>query len=257
VDAVAIATRHDSHAEYVVKALNAGKHVFVEKPLALTLEEVDSIAAASAANPDRQIMVGFNRRFSPLTQTIVQLLRVRQGPHSFLITVNAGGIPADHWAQDREIGGGRIIGEACHFVDLMRYLADSPVASASINRMAASTNDTVAITLAFENGCLGTIAYYANGDKSFPKERLEVFSGGSILQLDNFRSLKGFSWSGFNKQKLSRQDKGQAACCEAFVTALARGEQAPIPREQIFEISRLIIELDAQLSSDSQHVAIP
>jgi predicted dehydrogenase len=139
----------------------------------------------------------------------------------------------------------------------MRYLADSPVASASINRMAASTNDTVAITLAFENGCLGTIAYYANGDKSFPKERLEVFSGGSILQLDNFRSLKGFSWSGFNKQKLSRQDKGQAACCEAFVTALARGEQAPIPREQIFEISRLIIELDAQLSSDSQHVAIP
>lgn len=247
VDVVAIATRHDSHASYVIEALNAGKHVFVEKPLALTFDDVDAIAAASTAHPDRQIMVGFNRRFSPLVRTAVDLLRAKPGPHSFLMTVNAGAIPVEHWAQDAKLGGGRIIGEACHFVDLLRFLADSPVASASIKRMAAITSDTVTITLVFENGCLGTIVYYANGNSGFPKERLEIFSGGSILQLDNFRSLTGFGWPGFRKQKLSAQDKGQAACCEAFVTALARGESAPIPREEIFEIGRLIINLDAQL----------
>lgn len=247
IDVVVIATRHDSHAEYVIKALEAGKHVFVEKPLALTLDEMEAVAAASAVHPDRQIMVGFNRRFSPLTRTAVKLLRARRGPHSFLMAVNAGAVPAEHWVQDAKQGGGRIIGEACHFVDLLRYLADSPVASASVKRMAATTNDTVAITLTFENGCLGTIAYYANGDKTFPKERLEIFSGESILRLDNFRTLTGFSWPGFRKEKLSTQDKGQRACCEAFVSALVTGEAAPIPQDEVFEIGRLIIDLDAQL----------
>ncbi|MGE5563258.1 MAG: bi-domain-containing oxidoreductase [Bacillota bacterium] len=246
-DAVVIATRHDSHAAYVIRALAAGKHVFVEKPLALTIEEVDAVAEATAAAPDLHLMIGFNRRFSPLTQTAKRLLRAKSGPHSFMMTVNAGELPRDHWAQDRVLGGGRIIGEACHFVDLLRFLADARVASSSIERMGGVTNDTVAITLAFENGCLGTIAYYANGEKSFPKERLEIFSGGSVLQLDNFRTLTGFGWPGFQKQSLRRQDKGQNACSEAFMASLRSGRAAPIPLDQLFEVSRLIVQLDAQL----------
>jgi predicted dehydrogenase/threonine dehydrogenase-like Zn-dependent dehydrogenase len=247
VDVVVIATRHGSHAEYTVKALDAGKHVFVEKPLALTLDEVHAIAASSEQRPECEIMVGFNRRFAPLTQTAAQLLRAKPGPHSFIMTVNAGAIPRDHWVQDPEIGGGRVIGEACHFVDLLRFLADSPIASASITPMRASANDTVAITLSFENGCLGTVAYYANGDKSFPKERLEIFSAESILVLDDFRTLTGFGWPGFRKQKLAAQDKGQVQCCKAFVSSIVNGNSSPIPREQIFEIATAVIQLANQL----------
>jgi predicted dehydrogenase/threonine dehydrogenase-like Zn-dependent dehydrogenase len=248
-DAVIVATRHDSHADYVVKALNAGKHVFVEKPLALSLEGIDAIAAASAARPECQIMIGFNRRFSPLIQTAIKLLRAKPGPHSFLMTVNAGALPGDHWAHDSLLGGGRIVGEACHFLDLLRFLAGAPAASSSIIRMAGPAKDTVAITLGFDNGCLGTIVYYANGGASFPKERLEIFSGGSILQLDDFRNLTGYSWPGFRKHKLSKQDKGQLACTHAFALALANGSSAPIPRHEIFEVSRLIIDLATRLDA--------
>jgi predicted dehydrogenase len=159
------------------------------------------------------------------------------------MTVNAGAIPADHWTQDSEQGGGRIIGEGCHFIDLLRFLAGSPIESHTSVAMQSATGDTVTINLKFIDGSLGTVHYFANGSKAFPKERLEVFSNGAVLQLDNFRKLKGFGWKGFKKMNLWKQDKGQAACAVAFVDAVKKGGPAPIPLEEIIEIARVSIEI--------------
>ncbi len=246
IDAVVIATRHDSHADLVCRALDAGKHVFVEKPLALGEAEIGEIEAARARALERGfspvVMVGFNRRFAPHVVKMKALLGGASGPRSFVMTVNAGSIPPDHWTQDRAAGGGRIVGEACHFIDLLRFLAGAPIASHQVAAMQAATGDTVTITLTFADGTLGTIHYFANGAKSFPKERLEVFSGGRILQLDNFRRLKGFGWPGFGTMNLWRQDKGQKACAEAFVRAVEQSGAAPIPFEELIEVSRVTIE---------------
>jgi predicted dehydrogenase len=247
IDTVVIATRHDTHAEYALPALAAGKHVFVEKPLALSRGELDAIEQAyQAAGSDAGkplLMVGFNRRFSPLTVKLKSLLDVRSEPKSMVMTVNAGDIPADHWVQDPVQGGGRIIGEACHFIDLLRFLAGSPITGVTGVRMGNAPgvtirDDKATITLEFADGSFGTVHYLANGHRSFPKERLEVFCGGGVLQLDNFRALYGFGWPGFSKLKLSRQDKGQAACAAAFIAAVKAGEPAPIPAAEIFEVSR-------------------
>jgi len=252
VKAVVIATRHDSHADLVISALNSGKHVFVEKPLALCLEDIDRIQQArEAAVVDGAaplVMVGFNRRFAPQVVKMKSLLSSASGPKSFVMTVNAGAIAADHWTQDHEIGGGRIIGEACHFIDLLRFLSGAPIVSHSIQIMSVPTGDTATINLGFANGSIGTVHYFANGSKKFPKERLEVFSGGRILQLDNFRKMKGFDWPGFSKLNLPRQDKGQKACAQAFVSALENGAPAPIAFEEIVEIAAVTIHLarDAQ-----------
>lgn len=246
-DAVVITTRHDSHARYVLKAIEAGKHVFVEKPLCLTLDELAAIEAAyrqkAEAGAAPLLMVGFNRRFAPQVEKIRSLLDAVAGPKSFVMTVNAGAIPAEHWTQDKEVGGGRIVGEACHFIDLLRFLAASPVKSCTRTLMQTRTEDTLSLQLAFEDGSIGSIHYFANGPKSFPKERLEVFAAGRVLQFDNFRKLQGFDWPGFSKLNLSRQDKGQTACATRFVEAVRMGGAAPIPADEIFEVSRLAIEV--------------
>jgi predicted dehydrogenase len=240
VDALVITTRHNSHAQLVLQALAAGKHVFVEKPLCLTLGELAEIEAA-ARTPI--VMVGFNRRFAPQVQKVKALLAGVQGPKSFVMTVNAGAIPADHWAQDAEVGGGRIIGEACHFIDLLRFLSGTRIASQHVTRMDTLTNDSVSLSLGFEDGSIGTVHYLANGSKAFPKERLEVFAAGRVLQLDNFRKLQGFGWPGFKKMNLWRQDKGQKACAAAFIKAIAQGGPAPIPFDEIVEVARVSIEV--------------
>ena len=246
VDAVVIATRHDSHAGMVCKALRAGKHVFVEKPLALTHAEVDQVAAAHAeavaAGRTPVVMVGLNRRFASQVQKVHQLLKAVTGPKSFVMTVNAGAIPADHWTQDRAVGGGRIVGEGCHFIDLLRFLAGSPITAIDVCTMDAGTGDTATIQLAFHDGSIGTVHYFANGTKAFPKERLEVFAAGRVLQLDNFRKLRGFGWPGFRKMNLWRQDKGQAACAAAFVQAVAGKAPPPIPFDQLLEVARVSID---------------
>lgn len=246
--AVVITAQHDSHARFVVQALRGGKHVFVEKPLCLTLSELAEIEAAhieaskdSSRSP--MVMVGFNRRFAPQVQKVKQLLNGVSGPKSFIMTVNAGAIPADHWTQDVEAGGGRIIGEACHFIDLLRFLAGSPIVSWNRVLMDAPTDDTVTINLKFNDGSIGAVHYFANGTKAFPKERLEVFAAGRVLQLDNYRKLTGFGWPGFTKMNLWRQDKGQKACAKAFVDAVSKGDTAPISIEEIFEISQVSIEI--------------
>ena len=240
VGAVVITTRHDSHAGLVKDALRAGKHVFVEKPLCLTDDELTAIREIHSIS-GKLLMVGFNRRFAPHVRKVKLLLDAVPGPKSFVMTVNAGVIPAGHWTQNPAVGGGRVLGEACHFVDLLRFLADSPIESSACVRMDAPTADTVSISLRFADGSIGTIHYFANGSRSFPKERLEVFATGRVLQLDNFRRLTAFGWPGFHSLRLWRQDKGHNACAAAFLEAIRGSGPPPIPPEEIFEVSRWAI----------------
>ncbi|ESK57229.1 bi-domain-containing oxidoreductase [Acinetobacter tjernbergiae] len=260
INTVAIATRHNSHAYFVEKVLSAGKNVFVEKPLALTVEEIEKIETIYNQNIQKnqyaRVMVGFNRRFSPQVQKMKTLLDTVKEPKSFIMTMNAGAIPADHWTQDNSVGGGRIIGEACHFIDLMRFLAGSKIVSIQARRMGETDavqilEDKASITLGFEDGSFGTIFYLANGASSFPKERVEVFTAGRVLQLDNFRKLKAFGWPGFNKMNLWRQDKGQDACAAVFVDSIRDGKEAPIPADEIFEVARVTIQVAAILRAQT------
>lgn len=248
VNAVVVATRHDSHARYVLSALRAGRHVFVEKPLCLAPDELVEIEAALAGSPGRRLMVGFNRRFAPQVVKARALLDTVAGPKSFVMTVNAGDIPPEHWTQDPEVGGGRIVGEACHFIDLLRHLAGAPITRYSAVALGRHDSipvrsDKATLTLEFADGSVGTIHYLANGHRGFPKERLEVFCAGRVLQLDNFRRLRGWGWPGFTRMNLWRQDKGQQACAQAFVDSIAKGGPVPIPLEEILEVSRVSIEL--------------
>lgn len=246
IDTVVIATRHDAHANQILSALRAGKHVFCEKPLCLTLDELREIEAEARARPSQLLTVGFNRRFAPLTVKMRSLLDGIGEPKAFIATVNAGAIPASHWTQDPEVGGGRIIGEACHFIDLLRHLAGAPIKTVHALSLGASQNgaisqDKATISLEFEDGSTGTIHYLANGHQAFPKERVEVFAAGRILQLDNFRLLRGWGWRGFSRAT-RRQDKGQQACARAFVDAIRGTSAAPIPLDQVIEVSRVSIE---------------
>jgi predicted dehydrogenase/threonine dehydrogenase-like Zn-dependent dehydrogenase len=245
--AIVVTTRHDSHARLVIQALRSGKSVFVEKPLCLTLDELAEIESChvelAATGVAPRLMVGFNRRFAPQVVEVARLLRGVSGPRAFVMTVNAGPLPADHWTQDRSVGGGRIIGEGCHFIDLLRHLADARIRDASVCVMDSPTRDSAIIQLAFDDGSIGVVNYLSNGTKSFPKERLEVFAGGRVLQLDNFRKLTGFGWPGFTASKLWSQDKGQKACVAAFVLAIESGAPSPIPVDEILEVSRVTIEL--------------
>ncbi len=248
INTVVVTTRHDSHARYVCQALEQGKHVFVEKPLALRREELAEIADVHRKHQDLLLMVGFNRRFSPHVQKVKSLLEPVNEPKSFIMTVNAGVIPPEHWTQDPAVGGGRIIGEACHFIDLLRFLAGSSILSIQAMMIGpvaglAVRSDKVSFSLSFADGSIGTVHYLANGHKSFPKERLEVFCAGRILQLDNFRQLRGFGWPGFSKMNLWRQDKGQAACVAAFVKAIREGQPSPIPFEELHEVTRATFDV--------------
>ena len=256
-----IATRHDSHAQFVQRALAAGKHVFVEKPLALTLSEIDGVEAAleAPAAQARMLMVGFNRRFAPLAVRMKALLGAVRGPKSLIVTVNAGAAPAGHWTLGAA-GGGRIIGEACHFIDLLRFLAGCPISGQRVRRTAGdaagSADPSVCISLSFADGSMGTIHYLTQGHASFPKERVEAFAAGRVLQLDNFRRLRAFGWPGFTTLRLWRQDKGQTACAAAFVQAVKAGAPPPIPLEEILEVSRVTIDVSeaaAALSSLAQY----
>jgi threonine dehydrogenase-like Zn-dependent dehydrogenase/predicted dehydrogenase len=240
----------------VIKALTNGKHVFVEKPLATTREELAQVEQAYQAAHENgsgpYFMVGFNRRFSPHVKKIKGLLAAVSEPKTFVMTMNAGAIPGDHWTQDLEVGGGRIIGEACHYIDLMRYLAGSEVISIQARCMGNApgmdiVEDKAVIILGFADGSFGTIHYLANGNKAFPKERVEVFTTGRVLQLDNFRKLRGYGWPGFRNMNLWRQDKGQRACPAAFLAAIEKGRANPIPVEEIFEVARVTLDVVEQL----------
>lgn len=251
INAVVITTRHDSHAQLVIKALGSNKHVFVEKPLAMSEQELADIESlyGEMALTLPVLMVGFNRRYSPHVKKIKSLLAPHLGLCAMVMTINAGHIDAGHWTQDRVIGGGRIIGEVCHFIDLARFLAGSPITSINAVYMDSQTQDSVVIALRFDNGAIASINYLCNGSKSFAKERLEVFAAGGILQLDNFKTTRSYRWPGFKGMRSFKQDKGQQHCVEAFVQAIERGDRSDlIPVAELFEVTRACLVIADQLA---------
>ena len=249
VDALVISTRHNSHAKQVCAGLKESKHIFVEKPLVLTRDELTEVTEVyNGLEKKPLLMVGFNRRYAPHVIKIKQLLSSKSSPISMVMTVNAGFIPADHWVHDPASGGGRIIGEACHFVDLLRFLADASIESVNAVAMDSQCNDSVSIQLRFKNGSIGVVNYLANGSKSLAKERLEVFCNGAVLQLDNFRALRGYGWSGFKSDKLWRQDKGQKTCTKAFVDAIASGDDSQlISFSELSEVTLACLDIMDQI----------
>ena len=236
VNTVFIATRHDSHADYVIKALSSGKHAFVEKPLCLTHQELEKIIEIKYSQPDRQLCVGYNRRFSPLSELIKKNLG--SGPMTMIYRVNAGKIPADTWIQDMELGGGRIIGEACHFIDYLTWLNGSLPESVYATSLPdpQSKNDTVNINIVFGNGSTGLVAYYANGPKSLPKEYIEVYRSGAAAIFNNFKSVKVYGGKRARK-RLFNQDKGQKQMVEGFLKSIIEGKPL-IPFEEIVAVSK-------------------
>jgi predicted dehydrogenase/threonine dehydrogenase-like Zn-dependent dehydrogenase len=249
IDAVIVATRHDSHAEYVQRALAAGKPVLVEKPLGLSRAEIETIAAARASS-DAFFQVGFNRRFAPLAQKARAWLETHGGPKFMVLRINAGQVPDDSWIQNRQEGGGRILGEACHFVDLARFFAASPIQSvqADAARIDGGAGDDVTATIRFEDGTLATIAYTALGDAAYPKERFEIYAGGNVLGIDNFRSLT-ITENGATRNSSSHQDKGFAGALQAFVDAVKSGGPAPIDENESIESSLATIAILESLAA--------
>ncbi|MCB9641620.1 MAG: bi-domain-containing oxidoreductase [Myxococcales bacterium] len=241
VQAVFLVTGHHVHANQVCDALAAGKHVFVEKPLALNESELSRVIAQMRKSPNQLLMVGFNRRFSPHIQHIKQALRARSGPLCMQMTVNAGYIPGNHWVQDPALGGGRIIGEGCHFIDLLSFLAGSPIVAVSAMMVGEHTEireDKMSIMLQMADGSIGTVHYFANGSKSFPKESLEVFFDQQVIRMDNFRATEGYGLKSFKPLRTLRQDKGHQAELTAFVEVLQKGGSSPIPFFELVNVTR-------------------
>ena len=247
VNTVFIVTGHNSHARLVREALEAGKHVFVEKPLCLTPEELKEIEAyyLSLSSPStthcQQLMVGFNRRFSPHVEQMKKALAGRSEPLTMTMTVNAGSIPPEHWTQNPEIGGGRIIGEGCHFIDLFSFLAGAPVTrvtSLMVGEGPAVREDKMSILMGFADGSVGTLHYFANGSKSFPKETVEVFSDGRVLRMENFRQTRGYGFKRFDKMKTWRQDKGHTMEITRFIERVEQGGAPLIPFSEIVNVTR-------------------
>jgi predicted dehydrogenase/threonine dehydrogenase-like Zn-dependent dehydrogenase len=251
VNAVVIATRHHLHAKQVLAALAAGKHVFCEKPLCLSEEELRSIVDAylgilPAERP--ALMVGFNRRFAPMIVRMKAFLAPIAEPLALHYRINAGHLPPDHWVNDREQGGGRILGEACHFVDLLMFLAGSPVVEVearSVGNSPRYSGDNLMISLRFANGSGGTISYLANGDRAFSKERIEVFGGGSAAMIEGFRRLEMVR-DGRKEITHSRwrQDKGHRSEWAAFAQAVQREEEAPIRFEELVGTTLATLRID-------------
>lgn len=237
VDIVLITTRHDQHAKMVIETLNAGKHVFVEKPLALNESELFNIADKyNSLDKSITITVGFNRRFSPFVEKAKKLLSGSENSLNIIVTINAGYIPPEVWVQDLNIGGGRIIGEACHFVDLMIYLTDSLVSEVSMSALGNNPNestDNAIIVLKFDNGSQGVINYFSNGSKSYSKERIEVYSQGRTLLIDNFRKMKGYGFRGFSSMS-GNLDKGHKNQFIKLINLIKEGGKPLIKFEEIY-----------------------
>ena len=239
VDLVFVTTKHHMHAKMTLEAINAGKNVFVEKPLALNENELDEIILNYNAK-DVNVSVGFNRRFAPLAKKMKKVLGNLTTPINIIATMNAGFIPKDLWVHDMEIGGGRIIGEACHYIDLCSYLAKSKVSAVCMNAMGENpeeNTDNVSILLKYENGSNAVINYFANGSKGYSKERVEVYSQERTLIMDNWRKLKGYGFKGFSSAK-SGQDKGHFNQFQELLTQQKKGGEAIIPFDEIVNTTK-------------------
>jgi predicted dehydrogenase/threonine dehydrogenase-like Zn-dependent dehydrogenase len=237
VDLVFITTRHNQHASLTVEALNAGKNVFIEKPLALNQKELDSVMEAYGKS-NKSISVGFNRRFSPHIQKAKSL--VGNSSMNVIATMNAGFISNNSWVQDLKVGGGRIIGEACHYIDLITFLTGSTVKAVCMNSMGTNPNentDNSSILLRYENGSTGVINYFSNGNKAYSKERVEIYSQEKTLILDNFQTLKGFGFKNFSSLKTSL-DKGHKRQFELLIDKIKNGGEPLIPYDEIINTTK-------------------
>ena len=242
VNLVVVATRHDSHAELARRALERGRHVFVEKPLALSDEELEGVLEAAAASSG-QLMVGFNRRFSPHARAAREFFTGRRAPLSILYRVNAGRIARDHWIQDPREGGGRIVGEVCHFIDLMQFLTGALTTRVYAERVTSRDHkivedDSVFITLRFSDGSNGAIAYLAEGDRALPKERIEIYGEGKTFVIDDFRSATSYAGGHEKRMRLRNQDKGQAEEVRAALALVLEEARAPIALEDLAATTR-------------------
>ncbi|MCW5875905.1 MAG: bi-domain-containing oxidoreductase [Anaerolineales bacterium] len=236
VDALVVLTRHHLHAGQALAGLKAGKHVFCEKPLALTEAELTRIGRALAQNNAPLLTVGFNRRFAPLATEMAGFLAGRSAPLAAHFRVNAGPLPTGHWLADPAQGGGRLLGEGCHFIDFLIFLVgQAPVAvsAAALGEPGGDAQDNVQVTLRFADGSLGTLSYLSNGDRALPKERLEVFCGGDVAVLDDFQTLE-LTRGGRTLRSGGRGDKGHRAIWQAFAASLRAGGPPPIPYDQLF-----------------------
>ncbi|MCS7010180.1 MAG: Gfo/Idh/MocA family oxidoreductase, partial [Anaerolineales bacterium] len=255
---IVIATRHDSHADLVLRALRAGKHVFVEKPLAIRSEDLTAIARQLQSSSTCLLTVGFNRRFAPLTQKLARAFEGRREPLYLHYRVNAGPLPLSHWLHDPQLGGGRILGEGCHFIDFLTFLVGAPPLTVSAHALPDGgqyRQDNVSMTFAFPDGSVGVVDYLANGDKSYPKERLEVFGGGRIAILDDFRTLT-LVHQGKTRTFKQAQDKGWQAEWRAFAQAIRAGGPPPIPYEHLFGVTAATFAALESLRSDGMPIPV-
>ncbi len=255
VSAVLIGTRHDTHAEIVDEALQAGKHVFVEKPLCLTEDELDQIARSyeDAAARGLQLWVGFNRRFSSHAAKIIEFFQGRRNPLVMVYRVNAGPLPATHWVQDPEVGGGRVIGEACHFVDFMQAVCGARPISVHAARIGGHTSgmadDQSLISLTFKDGSIGTVVYTAGGDTGLPKERFEAFGDGKAVTLDDFAVTEFYAQGKRTKHKTGVRDKGFNQEMRGFIASMAQGAEPAMRFDEIYAVTRACLLANSGLKT--------
>ncbi|MBK6990169.1 MAG: bi-domain-containing oxidoreductase [Bacteroidetes bacterium] len=260
VNTVFIATRHDTHAEYVMEALKSNKNIFVEKPLCLTENDLHQIKAIYDTK-SVQLMLGFNRRFSPYTETLRSFISQSEklssaSPIAINYRINAGVVAADHWVHDPKVGGGRILGEVCHFIDLCTFITGSKVAGVSANSMntADGKTDTLTVNLSFANGSIANISYFSNGQKELPKERLEVFAGGVVAIIDDFKSVATYGKT--VSEKSGKQDKGHAKEVELFMNSIREGKDAPIPFDEIYHSMLVTFKVLESISMNGELVKL-
>jgi polar amino acid transport system substrate-binding protein len=242
VNLVVIGTKNDTHAEFARKGLERNKHVFVEKPLALNDEQLESVLEAANSSSGK-LMVGFNRRFAPLAQRAKEFFARHEAPLSVLYRVNAGRIPKDHWMQNAEEGGGRIIGEGCHFIDFLQFLIGAPPVSVFAEAISAKSSkivdaDSVIISLRFADGSNGSVAYLSEGDKALAKERVEIFGEGRVFVLDDFRRATLYKDGREEQVTLKAQDKGQQAQVREVCASVLGGGPAPISVDELAATTR-------------------
>ncbi len=260
VNTVFIATRHDSHARFVIDALTNNKNVFVEKPLCLKREELVTIRQLYESK-NVKLMLGFNRRFSPFTNDMMKFIKQSSSENqnktvAINYRINAGIISADHWVHDPAVGGGRILGEVCHFIDLCTFIAAAKVSTVSAQTMNTndSKSDTLIISLAFENGSIATISYFSNGQKDLAKENLEVFSGGTVSIIDDFKSITTYGKK--VSERKDKQDKGHFKEIELFLNSLKEGTPSPIAFDEIYHSTLVTFKVLESIANNGASIKI-
>jgi predicted dehydrogenase/threonine dehydrogenase-like Zn-dependent dehydrogenase len=243
INSIFISSRHDTHADLVIKGLKKNKHIFVEKPLALSMDQLSEIE--KAYKESRSIlMVGFNRRYSKFSRKIRTLIESQSNSvASFIFNINAGFVSRDNWVQNSHIGGGRIVGEVCHYIDLMRYFCGSKIVSWKKEIMKSESSDTLSILLKFDNGSIGNINYFSNGHKSVPKENFDIYINGKIIKLNNFKSIKGYGWNKSINDFSIKVDKGHKNIVQNFISAISGETNDIISFDELIEISKISINL--------------